>query len=66
MSYISISLIFHRTLVNETNRFHLQRIRNENLGEIQDRIGSKPPKINPISIAEGNQITCIGKQTLSS
>ena len=36
MSYISISLTFNRTLVSETNRFHLQRIRNEKLDEIQD------------------------------
>ena len=41
MSYISISLTFNRTLMNETNRFHLQRMRHEKLGEIQDRIGSK-------------------------
>ena len=34
MSYISISLTFNRTLTNETNQFHLQRIRNEKLGEI--------------------------------
>ena len=33
--------------MNRTNRFYLQRIRNEKLGEIQDRIGSKPPKNEP-------------------
>ena len=66
MSYISISLIFNRALVSETNRFHLQRIRNEKLGEIQDRIGSKPPKMNLISIVEKNQITGIVKQILPS
>ena len=66
MSCISISLTFNRTLMNETNRFGLQRIRNEKLGEIQDRVESKPPKMNPISIVEKNQITGIVKQTLPS
>ena len=66
MSYISISLTFNRILMNGTNRFHIQRIRNEKLGETQDRIGSKPPKINPISIVAKNQITGIVKQTLPS
>ena len=66
MRYISIRLTFNRTLMNETNRFHLQCMRLEKLGEIQDQIGSKPPKMNPISIVEKNQITGIAKQTLPS
>ena len=65
-SYLSISLTFNRTLMNGTNRFHLQHIRNEKLGEIQDRIGSKPPKMNLISIVAKNQITGIVKQRLPS
>ena len=39
MSYISLRLTFNRTLMNETNRFHLERMRHEKLGEIQDQIG---------------------------
>jgi len=64
MSYISISLTFNRTLMNETNRFHLQRIGNEKLDVIQDPIASKPPKMESVSIMEKNQITGIAKQTL--
>ena len=66
MSYISIRLTFNRTLMNETDRFHLERMRHEKPGEIQDQIGSKPPKMNTISIVKKNQITGIAKQTLSS
>ena len=36
MNYISISLTFNRTIMNGVNRFHLQRIKNEKLVEIQD------------------------------
>ena len=48
LGFFTISELIFRVLI-ATRTYHelQQRFRNEKLGEIQDRIGSKPPKNEP-------------------